>query len=78
MPKGLRTPFQRGHDVEFELELTERDKGSGAVKSVICRFCLKFGREPKPGQTRKRTSNILIFKLPFICSRRSPRYSRTK
>jgi hypothetical protein len=58
----LRTPFQRGHDVEFGLEVTER---GNRVKSVTCRFCLKFGREPKPGQKRKRTTNLHIFKFPL-------------
>jgi hypothetical protein len=51
--------------VEFGLEVTERDKGSGAVNFVICKFCRKFGREHKPGQKRKRITNFHIFKLPF-------------
>jgi hypothetical protein len=58
MPKGLQTQFQRGHDVEFGLEVTERDKKSGTIKHILCRVCLKFGREPRPGQKHKRTTNL--------------------
>jgi hypothetical protein len=65
MPKGLKTPFQRGHEVQYGLQVTERDPRTSAVLAVSCRFCLKFGREAKPGAKRKRTSNVQVFKTPF-------------
>jgi len=64
MPKGLQTPFQCGHDVQYGLEVTERDS-AGRVLAVLCRFCLKFGREAKPGAKQKRTNNVQMFKTPF-------------
>jgi hypothetical protein len=64
MPKGLQTPFQRGHDVQYGLEVTERDS-SRRVLGVSCRFCVKFGREAKPGAKRKRTTNVQVFRRPF-------------
>lgn len=65
MPKGLKTPFQIGHDVIYGLKVTELDGRTGAVRVVMCRFCLTFGREVKPGQKRKRTINLQVFKLTF-------------
>ena len=64
MPKGLQTPFQCGHDVQYGLEVTERNS-AGRVLAVLCRFCLKFGREAKPGAKCKRTTNVQVFRLPF-------------
>ena len=68
MPKkGLQTPFQRGHEVQFGLIITERDNATSAVRVVTCQFCLKFGREAKPGSKRKRTSFAQSFTIPFRC-----------
>lgn len=64
IPKGLQTPFQHGHDVEYGLEVTERDS-AGTVLSFSCRFCLMFGCEAEPGAKRKRTSNEPVFRRPF-------------
>ena len=33
--------------------------------TISCHFCLKFGREAKPGAKRKRTNNVQMFKTPF-------------
>lgn len=66
MPKrGLQTPFQRGHDVQFGLLVTERDERTSVVRAATCRFCLKFGREAKPGAKRKRTAHVQVFTVPF-------------
>ena len=46
------------------LEVTEPDS-AGRVLAVSCRFCLKFGREAKPGAKRKRTANVQVFRRPF-------------
>ncbi|KAI9908572.1 hypothetical protein PsorP6_003599 [Peronosclerospora sorghi] len=66
MPKkGLKTPFQRGHEGQFGLVVTERDEATSAVRAVTCQFCLKFGREAKLRAKRKRTSNAQSFSAPF-------------
>ncbi|KAI9919301.1 hypothetical protein PsorP6_017269 [Peronosclerospora sorghi] len=63
--KGLKTPFQRGHEAQFGLVVTERDEATSAVRAVTCQFCLKFGREAKPRAKRKRTSHAKSFTAPF-------------
>jgi hypothetical protein len=64
MPK-LKTPFKHGHVVQYGLEVAERDPKTSAVLAASCRFCLKFGREARPGAKRKRTGNTKVFKSPF-------------
>ncbi|KAI9910163.1 hypothetical protein PsorP6_010498 [Peronosclerospora sorghi] len=55
MPKkGLKTPFQRDHEAQFGLVVTERDEATSA-----------FGREAKPRAKRKRTSHAQSFTAPF-------------
>ena len=63
--KGLRTPFQPGHDVHFRLKVTERDPVSGHTIYVTCRFCIVFGQEMKPGAKWIRTTNSQTFMTPF-------------
>eukprot|EP00171_Calliarthron_tuberculosum_P002966 IDg2966t1 len=65
MPKGLSTPFQSGHEVQYGLSITARDERTGAVTAATCRFCRKFGREAKPGAKRKRRSRAQVFTIPF-------------
>ncbi|KAI9908608.1 hypothetical protein PsorP6_016338 [Peronosclerospora sorghi] len=66
MPKkGLKTPFQRGHEAQFGLVVTERDEATSTVRAVTCQFCLNFGREAKPRAKRKRTSHSQSFTAPF-------------
>ncbi|KAI9922039.1 hypothetical protein PsorP6_000261 [Peronosclerospora sorghi] len=66
MPKkGLKTPFQRGHEAHFGLVVTERDEATSAVRAVTCQFCLKFGREAKHRAKGKRTSHAQSFTAPF-------------
>lgn len=65
MPAGLKTPFQPGHELKFGLEITERDPETLLAVSVVCRFCLKFGREEKSNGKRRRTAKTQLFKFPF-------------
>ncbi|ETL81088.1 hypothetical protein L917_18510 [Phytophthora nicotianae] len=32
---------------------------------TACKFCIKFGREAKPGDKRKKTTNLQCFKPAF-------------
>lgn len=65
MPKGLRNSFQTGHELDYARKVTERHPQSSAVLAVSCHFCLKFGRESKPGAKHKRTNNMQVFNVPF-------------
>ena len=65
MPKGLKTPFQRDHDMQYELEVIERDPSTSTVLAALCRFCLKFVRKAKPGTKRQCMNNVQVFKAPF-------------
>jgi hypothetical protein len=64
-PPNVKTRFQRGHDVKYGLQVTERDEKTSSVLAASCRFCLKFGREAKPGLKRKRPGTRKVFKPPF-------------
>lgn len=66
------TPFQRGHEAQYGLKVTERDSRTGAVQAATCCFCIAFGREEVPGAKRKRTTHKQVFTLPF----RSDSYTR--
>ncbi|KAI9911291.1 hypothetical protein PsorP6_009055 [Peronosclerospora sorghi] len=60
MPKkGLKTPFQRGHEAQFGLFATERDEATSAV------LLLEFGREAKPRAKLKLKSHSQSFTAPF-------------
>ncbi|KAF1787899.1 hypothetical protein GQ600_3135 [Phytophthora cactorum] len=65
MPRGLKTPFQQGHDIKYGLEISERHPETSAVLAVACKFCVKFGREAKPGAKRKKTTNVQYFTPAF-------------
>ncbi|KAI9909698.1 hypothetical protein PsorP6_014649 [Peronosclerospora sorghi] len=72
MPKkGLITPFQRGHEAQFGLVVTERDEATSAVRAVTCQFCLKFGREanPSPSGSGRRTHGLLQIRFVLMCTR---------
>ena len=66
MPKGLKAPFQRNHDMQYGLEVIEPDPRTSAVLSASSRFCLKFGRKANPGAKRQRTNNMQVFKAQFF------------
>ncbi|KAJ8571350.1 hypothetical protein ON010_g5487 [Phytophthora cinnamomi] len=64
--KQRSTPFQSAHELEFGLQVSEREPSNGNnVLSVLCRFCAVFGREERVGAKRKKTTNIKYFRRPF-------------
>jgi hypothetical protein len=62
-----RTPFGRGHELEYGLQIVERRSDGNEVIAVQCQFCVFIGRETRegPGVKRKRTNNVHMFRLPF-------------
>ena len=46
-------PFKMAHEAEFGVKVTSRDASTSAVTSVVCRFCVAFGREEKVGLKRQ-------------------------
>ncbi|KAF1780880.1 hypothetical protein GQ600_16687 [Phytophthora cactorum] len=62
MPRGLKTPFQDGHDIKYAVEISERHPETSAVLATACTFlhqrpflakftpvqiCLEAKREPQ-------------------------------
>eukprot|EP00171_Calliarthron_tuberculosum_P008943 IDg8943t1 len=62
---AMKTPFERGHDVQFRLLVTERDERTRCVRASTCSFCIKFGYGASPSSKRNRTSHAQIFQIPF-------------
>jgi hypothetical protein len=62
-----RTPFGRGHELEYGLKIVERRSEGNEVIAVQCQFCAFIGRETREvaGVKRKRTNNFHMFRLPF-------------
>lgn len=56
-----KTKFQTAHLVKYGLKITARHANSSTVSSVMCRFCVAFGREVNPGRKRKATDNVKYF-----------------
>ena len=48
--------FSTSHEAKYGLQICERDAVSGEVKSVVCRFCVVFGREVKAAAKRNWTT----------------------
>jgi hypothetical protein len=46
--------FQHKHELEFALEVHERDPRKKEVISVACKLCKFFGRDNDDGAGRKR------------------------
>ena len=65
MSMQRKTLFNPSHSVDFGLKVCERDPISKEVVSVVCLFCIHFGREEKIGAKRKPTTNATYFKKPF-------------
>jgi hypothetical protein len=59
--------FQHKHELEFALEVHERDPRTKEVISVACKLCKFFGRDNDDNavRKRKRTENMKYFKHPF-------------
>lgn len=64
-PKKRTTPFQRAHELQYALRITQRDTRSSEVVSVECLFCVHYGRESKVGSKRKKSSHVKFFTKPF-------------
>jgi hypothetical protein len=62
-----RTPFGRGHELDYGLKIVERRSDGNEVIAVQCQFCVFIGRETRevPGVKRKRTKNVHMLRLPF-------------
>ena len=52
-PKRHVQPFCMAHEAEFGVKVTSQDASTSVVTSVVCRFCVAFGREEKVGLKRK-------------------------
>lgn len=64
-PKKQTTLFQRGHELQYTLRITQRSIRSSDVVSVERLFCVHCGRENKVGLKRKKSSHIKFFTKPF-------------
>ena len=67
MPNS-NSQFNRKHEVEFGLVITETGTVRNEVKSVSCRFCSYYGRNGGQAGKRKRTNNVKFFRSPFLPS----------
>jgi hypothetical protein len=59
--------FQHKHELEFALEVHERDPRTKEVIYVACKLCKFFVRDNDDGagRKRKRRENMKYFKHPF-------------
>ena len=64
-PRRRVQPFRMDHEAEFGVKVTSRYASTLAVTSVVCRFCVAFGREEKVGLKRKNFATKKCFKAPF-------------
>jgi hypothetical protein len=64
-PKTTRNlyTFRKTHEGKFRLRLRERESVSGAVKAVVCRFCVMFDCEDTTGTMRKATGRSKYFEM---------------
>ena len=67
MPNS-NSQFNRKHEVEFGLVITETGTVRNEVESVSCRFCSYYGRNGGQAGKRKRTNNVKFFRSPFLPS----------
>lgn len=63
--RGLK--FNDKHALKYGLSVCSRNAKSATVESVMCKFCVAFGKESAGDSTRKRraTANIKYFRQPF-------------
>ncbi|GAB9465066.1 hypothetical protein Gpo141_00002486 [Globisporangium polare] len=63
--RGLK--FNDKHALKYGLSVCSRNAKTSAVESVMCKFCVAFGKESAGDSTRKRraTANIKYFRQPF-------------
>jgi hypothetical protein len=62
-----RTPFGRGHELEYGLKIDGRRSDGNEVIAVLCQFCVFIGRETRegPGVKRRRTNKVHMLRLLF-------------
>ena len=66
MPPTKRSrPYQKTHDLQYGVHVSERDPKTSRVLTVACRFCEVFGKELSVGSKRARTSRVKLFRPPF-------------
>ncbi|KAG6947736.1 hypothetical protein JG688_00015409 [Phytophthora aleatoria] len=66
MPQGLKSPFQHGHDIKYDLEISERRPETSAILAAACKFCIKFDSKPIRGQReREYNSDVLQARVPY-------------
>uniref|UniRef100_K3X620 Uncharacterized protein n=1 Tax=Globisporangium ultimum (strain ATCC 200006 / CBS 805.95 / DAOM BR144) TaxID=431595 RepID=K3X620_GLOUD len=63
--RGLK--FNEKHALKYGLSVCSRNAKTTTVESVMCKFCVAFGKESASDSTRKRraTANIKYFRQPF-------------
>lgn len=63
--RGLK--FNDKHALKYGLSVCSRNAKTNTVESVMCKFCVAFGKESAGDSTRKRraTANIKYFRQPF-------------
>ncbi|EEY65122.1 uncharacterized protein PITG_16316 [Phytophthora infestans T30-4] len=65
--KDRGVKFNERHTNKYGLSVCSRNAKTNAVESVMCKFCVAFGKESSANATRKRraTANIKYFRQPF-------------
>ncbi|GMF39385.1 unnamed protein product [Phytophthora lilii] len=65
--KDRGVKFNEKHTLKYGLSVCSRNAKTSVVESVMCKFCVAFGKESAADSTRKRraTANIKYFRQPF-------------
>ncbi|ETI39945.1 hypothetical protein F443_14532, partial [Phytophthora nicotianae P1569] len=65
--KDRGVKFNERHTIKYGLSVCSRHAKTNVVESVMCKFCVAFGKESAADATRKRraTANIKYFRQPF-------------
>ncbi|OWZ20465.1 hypothetical protein PHMEG_0005113 [Phytophthora megakarya] len=65
--KDRGVKFNEKHSLKYGLSVCSRNAKTSVVESVMCKFCVAFGKESATDVTRKRraTANIKYFRQPF-------------
>jgi hypothetical protein len=65
--KDRGAKFNEKHALKYGLSVCSRNAKTATVETVMCKFCVAFGKESAADATRKRraTANIKYFRQPF-------------
>lgn len=65
--KDRGAKFNEKHALKYGLSVCSRNAKTTTVETVMCKFCVAFGKESAADATRKRraTANIKYFRQPF-------------